>query len=62
MSKKEIAEVKRKTPDPSEMYRYPLSKTGEPWEAALGFEASTFSRSLSVLHGDFARISAEHDV
>lgn len=61
MSKQEVAEVKREKPDPSEMYRYPVSKTGEPWEAALGFEASSFSRSLSVLHADFARISAEYD-
>lgn len=61
MSKKEIAEVKREKPYPSEMYRYPVSKTGEPWEAALGFEASSFSRSLSVLHEDFVRICAEHD-
>jgi len=61
VTKQEIAKVKRENPDPSEMYRYPVSKTGEPWEAALGFEASSFSRSLCVLHADFRRISTEHD-
>ncbi|SHE64686.1 hypothetical protein SAMN02745117_00607 [Lampropedia hyalina DSM 16112] len=61
MTKKEIAEVKREQPDPSELYRYAMNKAGDPWQAALGFEASSFSRSLATLHTDFRRISAEHD-
>ena len=61
MTSREIAAVKRQQPDPSELYRYTMSKTGEPWKAAIGFEASSFSRSLATLHADFRRISAEHD-
>jgi hypothetical protein len=61
MTSQEIAEVKRQQPDPNELYRYAMNKTGEPWQAAIGFEASSFSRSLATLHEDFRRISAEHD-
>lgn len=61
MSKKEIAEVKRVQPDPSELYRYTTNKIGEPWQAALGFEASSFAMALAELHADFIRISGEHD-
>jgi hypothetical protein len=61
MTKQEIAEAKREQPDPSELYRYPVSKSGEPWEAALGFEAASYSRALGVLRADFRRILGEHD-
>ena len=61
MSTQEIAEVKRVQPDPSELYRYTINKTGEPWQAALGIEASSFARSLAALHADFSRVSGEHD-
>lgn len=61
MSKQEVVEVKREQPDPSELFRYTVDKTGEPWQAALGFEASSFSRALRALHADFMRISNEHD-
>jgi hypothetical protein len=61
MSKAEIAEAKREQPDPSEIFRYTVDKTGKPWEAALGFEASSFSRALVNLHADFRRLMAEYD-
>ena len=61
MSSQEIAEAKREQPDPSELFRYTVDKTGEPWEAALGFEASSFSKALLRLHADFKRITHEQD-
>ena len=61
MTKQEIAEAKREQPDPSELYRYPVDKTGEPWETALGFDAGSYSRALSTLRADCVRILAEHD-
>ena len=61
MTKQEIAEVKREQPDASELYRYPVDKAGEPWEAALGFEAGSYSRVLATLRADFLRILAAHD-
>ena len=61
MTKQEIAEAKCEQRDASELYRYTMNKAGEPWEAALGFEAGSFTRSLATLHADFRRISAEHD-
>jgi hypothetical protein len=61
MSKGEIAEARREQPDPSELYRYPVDRLGEPWAAALGFEAGSYSRALSTLRADFLRILAEHD-
>lgn len=61
LSKQEILEVKREQPDPSELFRYTVDKTGEPWQTALGFEASSFSRVLLTLHADFMRITDEHD-
>ena len=61
MTKQEIAEAKREQPDPSELYRYPVDKTGEPCETALGFEAGSYSRALSTLRADCVRILAEHD-
>lgn len=61
MTKQEIAEAKREQPDPNELYRYPVDKSGEPWEAALGFEAGSYSRALFKLRADFVRILAELD-
>jgi hypothetical protein len=62
LSKQEIAELKREQPDPSEIYRYPLDKSGEPWDAALAFEAGSYLKVLSTLRADFQRILEAHEV
>lgn len=59
MSQRELVEAKREQPDPSELFRYTIDKSGEPWQAALGFEASSFSGVLLTLHADFRRITDE---
>lgn len=61
MSKEEIIKAQREQPNPSELFRYTVDKTGEPWKAALGFEANSFLKTLLTLHADFRRIMDEHD-
>ena len=61
LTKEEIAATKREQPDPSELHRYPVDKSGAPWEAAMGFEAESYLRELSALRADFTRILAAHD-
>jgi hypothetical protein len=61
MTNQEIAEAKREQPVPSVLFRYPIDKTGEPWEAALGFEARSYLGELATLRADFCRILAAHD-
>ena len=56
-----IAAIKREQPDPSELYRYPVSTTGEPWDRAFGFEAGSYARDLATLNADFIRIATEHE-
>lgn len=61
MSKAEIAEAKHHLPEPSELYRYPVDRLGQPWEIALGFEVASFRIALAALDADFARVLAEFD-
>ncbi len=59
MSAAEIAKLKQGQPDPSELFRYPLNKSSEPWHGVHGFEAGSFSTVLATLRADFTRILAE---
>ena len=56
MNKAENASTKQSQPAVDQLYRYPEDKKGKPWIALLGFEASGYSKELTVLRADFERL------
>ena len=55
----EVRVMKKNTPIPSMLYRYPVAKGGKEWNGAFGFEPNLFASTLDQLHGDFKRIMAQ---
>lgn len=60
MDKAEIAKAKQCQPAVDQLYRYPEDKSGKPWIALLGFEASSYAKELTVLRADFERLLSEY--
>ena len=52
----EAAILKKKTPFPSMLYRYPVGKGWSDWKGVFGFEPSTYETSLAALERDFRRL------
>lgn len=59
MAETEIAALKKATPVPSILYRYPVSKGGRKWRGAFGFEPYSFLGLLEQVKYDFERIKAQ---
>jgi hypothetical protein len=55
----EIRTLKKATPVPSMLYRYPVAKGGKEWNGAFGFEPNSFVEVLDQLARDFQRIMAQ---
>jgi hypothetical protein len=53
----EIEALRKTTPVPSILYRYPVARGGNEWNGAFGFEAQSYMLVLRQLTHDFARIS-----
>lgn len=58
LSEAEIQAVRKTSPVPSMLYRFPVSKGGKEWNGAFGFEASSFVEVLDQVDRDFQRIMA----
>lgn len=58
LSEAEIQAVRKTSPVPSMLYRYPVAKGGLEWNGAFGFEAHSFVEILDQLERDFRRIMA----
>ena len=52
----EIENLKKRTPSPSILYRYPLGRGGNEWQGAYGFEAHSFVSVLENLRATYVRI------
>lgn len=59
LTEEEIVSLRKQTPLPSILYRYPVQKGGEEWHGAFGFEANSFLILLSELKNDFVRIESQ---
>ena len=46
-------------PDPSILYRYPVSKGGKDWPGLYGFQPSEFRQTLAQVECDFDRIRSQ---
>lgn len=60
----DVAELKKSiaaTPDPSILYRYPVSKDGKEWRGLYGFTPAGFLPRLNQLELDFKRLKSELD-
>jgi hypothetical protein len=57
--KTDIETLKKMTPVPSMLYRYPVAKGGKEWYGAFGFEANSFIEVLDQLKRDFERIRVQ---
>ncbi len=55
----ELKDMISATPDPSILYRYPVSKDGKDWPGLYGFNPLEFSQILSQLECDFDRIRSQ---
>jgi len=55
----DIEALRKATPVPSILYRYPVSRGGKEWNGAFGFEAGTFLAVLERLEHDFKRIKSQ---
>ncbi|MBV6319998.1 hypothetical protein [Duganella violaceipulchra] len=58
LTEAEIRALKKTTPVPSMLYRYPVAKGGKEWNGAFGFEPNLFASTLDQLGLDFQRIMA----
>ncbi len=50
--------LKKSTPTPSILYRYPVKKGGKEWDGVFGFEPNSFLILLEQVRNDFERIEA----
>ncbi|WP_447599069.1 hypothetical protein [Nitrospira sp. Nam80] len=55
-SEAEIAALRKKYPEPSILYRYPVEKGGNEWIGLYGFEPTLFLLLLKQVEIDFRRI------
>ena len=55
----EIEALKKATPVPSILYRYPVAKGGKEWNGAFGFEPHSFLELLEQVKRDFDRIKTQ---
>ncbi|MGZ8238255.1 MAG: hypothetical protein ACXWTY_10350 [Methylobacter sp.] len=55
----EIEALKKATPVPSILYRYPVAKGGKEWNGAFGFEPHSFLELLKQVKSDFDRIKTQ---
>jgi hypothetical protein len=57
-SEAELEVLRKTSPVPSMLYRYPVSKGRKEWNGAFGFEAGSFMEVLEQVDQDFQRIMA----
>lgn len=55
----EIEALRKQTPIPSILYRYPVGKGSSEWNGVFGFEPSTYASVLDKLLKDFQRIEGQ---
>ena len=55
----ELDALKKNTPIPSILYRYPVARGGNEWNGAFGFEPHSFLALLEQVSRDFERIKAQ---
>ena len=55
----EIDTLKKKTPIPSILYRYPVDKDGTAWKGLFGFMPLPFVTLLEHMENDFERIQSQ---
>jgi hypothetical protein len=58
IAEEEIAALRKSTPVPSILYRYPVQRGGEEWNGLFGFEPHSFVSVLEQMGNDFRRIKA----
>lgn len=56
LTKDQIEQVKGSEPPGDQIFRYPETKGGTPWEGLFAFEASSFYREITALKNDFTRV------
>jgi hypothetical protein len=61
MTKTEAREAKKTAPPMDQLYRYPVDKQGNSWNAAIGIEPGSALKWLQELDGDFFRLRAAYD-
>lgn len=59
MPEEEIDTLKKKTPIPSILYRYPVDKDGIAWKGLYGFIPPPFVTLLEHMENDFERIQSQ---
>lgn len=57
----EIEALKKLSPAPSILYRYPVARDGKEWGGVFGFEPHSFLGVLEQVKRDFDRIKAQID-
>lgn len=59
ISEEELHALKKQTPPPSILYRYPVQKGGAEWKGVYAFEPHSFLMTLQQLRDDIVRIESQ---